>query len=64
MNKSQATETVQKFLELLLTDFTASLAMITDDFVWENFLPAHIPFGGRYEGSSGLQNYLEQLSAA
>ena len=51
-------------MELLLTDFPECLKLTTRDFVWENFLPSHIPFGGRYEGAAGLQNYFEQLSAA
>ncbi len=64
MNKQQAIETVNKFMELLLTDFPATTKMLADDFVWENFLPGQVPFGGRYEGVSGLQKYLEQLSVA
>ena len=35
---------------------------LADDFAWENFLPSHIPFGGRYEGTAGLQKYLAQLA--
>ena len=60
-NKQQAIDTVNQYLGLLLSDFPASLKMITDDFVWENFLPSHVPFGGRYEGAAGLQRYFEQL---
>jgi ketosteroid isomerase-like protein len=47
---------------LLLTDFPECVKMMTDDFAWENFLPSHVPFGGRYEGAAGLQEYVAQLS--
>ena len=50
MNKQQAVDTVNRYLELMLTDFPACTALMADDFVWENFLPAHVPFGGRHEG--------------
>ena len=63
MEKQQAIETVHRFMERLLTDFPACAKMLSEDFVWENRLPAHVPFGGRYEGVSGLQKYLEQLAA-
>lgn len=62
MNKQQAIDTVNEYMGLLLSDFPKSLKMISDDFVWENFLPAHIPFGGRYEGAAGLEDYFEQLA--
>ena len=63
MKKQQAIDTVNKFMERLLTDFPECVELLADDFAWENFLPAHVPFGGRYEGVAGLQKYLEQLSA-
>lgn len=61
MKKQQAIDAVNKYLELLLTDFPECTKMMTDDFVWENFLPAHVPFGGRYEGVAGLQEYFGQI---
>ncbi len=64
MNKQQAIDTVNLYLQRLLTDFPACVPMMTDDFVWENRLPAHVPFGGRYEGVAGLERYLGQLAAA
>lgn len=64
MNKQQAIDTVNTYLERLLTDFPSCLEMMTDDFVWENHLPAHVPFGGRYEGAAGLEQYLGQLASA
>ena len=63
MKKQQAIDTVNRFMERLLSDFPACVKMLSDEFVWENHLPAHVPFGGRYEGVAGLQKYLEQLSA-
>ena len=62
MTKQQAIDTVKRFMGCLLTDFPECMKMMADDFVWENFLPFHVPFGGRYEGASGLQKYVAQLS--
>ena len=62
MKKQQAIDTVNKFMRLLVTDFSACREMMADDFIWENFLPSHVPFGGRYEGPAGLQRYLAQLA--
>lgn len=64
MTKQDAIDTVNRFMQALLSDFPACVQMLTDDFVWENFLPAHVPFGGRYEGAQGLERYLGQLSEA
>lgn len=64
MTKQQAIDSVNRFMTLLLTDFPACLGMLAGDFVWENHLPTHVPFGGRYVGAQGLQQYLQQLSAA
>ena len=63
MNKQQAIDTANNHLQLLLTDFPKFLEAVTEDFVWENYLPPQVPFGGRYEGAAGLQKYLEQLGA-
>lgn len=32
--------------------------------VWGNYVPDHIPFGGRYEGMQELVRYLTELSMA
>ena len=64
MNKQEAIDAANNYFALLLSDFAACTELMTDDFVWENFLPAHVPFGGRYEGVAGLQQYLEQLAAS
>jgi ketosteroid isomerase-like protein len=63
VDKAEAIATAQLFLQRLLTDFPACTAMLADDFAWENFLPAHVPFGGRYEGRAGLERYLAELAA-
>jgi ketosteroid isomerase-like protein len=62
MDKSKAVETIKQFINLILTDVEAASELISEDFVWENFLPKHMPFGGRYEGMSGLKTYLGQLA--
>ena len=64
MDKKSAIETVNRFMKLLLTDFPACTKLLSDDFVWENFLPAQVPFGGSYKGVTGLEKYLEELSVA
>lgn len=63
MNKQEAIAAVNTYMERLLGDFPACLEMMTDDFVWENHLPAHVPFGGRYVGRAGLEQYLGELAA-
>jgi ketosteroid isomerase-like protein len=37
---------------------------LAPDFVLENFLPEHIPFGGRYEGTDGFLQYLGEMFGA
>jgi ketosteroid isomerase-like protein len=37
---------------------------LSQDFVLENYLPQHFPFGGRYEGASGFLQYLGEISSA
>lgn len=64
MTKKQAIDSVNRFMTLLLTDFPSCLDLLAGEFVWENHLPPHVPFGGRYVGPQGLQRYLEELSAA
>ncbi len=61
MTKQEAIDTVNRYMGLLLTDFPECAKLMADEFAWENFLPSHIPFGGRYEGAAGLQKYLAQL---
>ena len=37
---------------------------LASNFVLENYLPDHIPFGGRYEGASGFLQYLGEITEA
>lgn len=64
MSSHGVTEKVQNFYQMLLTDTEAALeCFVAEDIVWENPLPEHIPFGGRYEGAGGLIEYLTLLAA-
>ena len=50
---------------LLTADFMDVVEnWITDDFVWINYLPEHIPFGGIYKGPEGLMQYGRALVKA
>jgi len=50
---------------LLTADFMDVVEnWITDDFVWINYLPEHIPFGGIYKGPEGLMQYGRALAKA
>ena len=64
MNKRQAIDSVNTFLMLLFSDYQASTDMMSDDFVWENFLPEHIPFGRSYKGADGMKTYIDELAEA
>ena len=57
--------TAKAFYSDVLTDPAAAAKLyLADDFLLENYLPDHIPFGGRYEGREGLVQYLTELSQA
>lgn len=64
MDKQKGINAVQQFVGLLFSDFSAAVAMTTDDFVWDNFLPPHVPFGPHYEGAAGLRTYLDELAVS
>ncbi len=56
---------VKEFYGEVLTDpVGATDKYLAPDFVLENYLPAHFPFGGRYEGREGMLRYLEELGTA
>lgn len=56
---------VKNFYGEVLTDpVSACDTYLADNFVLENYLPEHFPFGGRYEGRAGMLRYLEELGAA
>ena len=48
------------FLDLILAGkiVEATENFLTPDFVWDNPLPAGIPFGGRFDGRAGAVDYL------
>lgn len=55
--------TAKAFYSDVLTDPVAAAKLyLADDFLLENYLPDHIPFGGRYEGKAGLVQYLTELA--
>jgi len=55
----------RELYRLLTADFMDVVKnWITDDFVWINHLPDHIPFGGSYQGAEGLMRYGRELAAA
>ena len=57
--------TAKAFYGDVLTDPAAAAnRYLADDFLLENYLPEHIPFGGRYQGRAGLVQYLTELSHA
>jgi ketosteroid isomerase-like protein len=54
-----------EFYEALVTDPGRAIQdYLAPEFVWENPLPAGIPFGGAYQGVEGLGRYLGELLSA
>jgi len=65
MNKEQLVECFTTFMATVLTTPAKAFAdMIDPQVVWENYVPDHIPYGGRYEGIQELVRYLTELSVA
>jgi ketosteroid isomerase-like protein len=55
----------RELYHLLTADFMKVVTdWLSDDFVWINHLPDHIPFGGVYEGAEGLGRYGQELAGA
>ncbi|MGE0373474.1 MAG: nuclear transport factor 2 family protein [Gammaproteobacteria bacterium] len=55
----------RELYRLLTADFGAVVEGWLDaEFKWINYLPAHVPFGGVYEGAEGLRRYGLELMAA
>ncbi len=53
------------FYSLALTDpAKACDDFLAENFVLENYLPEHFPFGGCYEGPTGFLTYLQEISSA
>lgn len=57
-------EKIEHYLSTTKTDFVASLALLSEDVVWINRLPEHIPFGGDYRGRDGVAQYFQLLTQA
>ena len=55
-------EKVQHYVATVKSDFEASLALLSDDVVWINLLPEHVPFGGTYKGKEGIVGYFMQMA--
>ena len=55
---------IQHYLAVVKEDFPASLALLSEDVVWINLLPEHIPFGGEYKRREGVVEYFQLLSEA
>jgi len=53
---------IQHYLAVVTEDFPASLGLLSEDVVWINLLPEHIPFGGEYRGRQGVAEYFQLLS--
>lgn len=60
--EDECRDKILNFVHLLVTDMESAKKLMSDDFVWENYLPAHVPFGGRYEGALGMEKYIAQLA--
>ncbi len=52
------------YMTAMKDDFEASLELLSEDVVWINHLPEHVPFGGEYHGREGVVEYFQQLAVA
>lgn len=50
-------EKIQQYAAALKADFESSLDFLSDDVVWVNLLPKHVPFGGEYIGKAEVVRY-------
>ena len=66
MKPEELIERTRAFYQMALVDLEQALELYvaTEGFVWENPLPAHIPFGGTHEGHDGLRRYLALVNDA
>ena len=65
MNEFDVEARTREVYRLIAEDFLAIVRdWLTDDFVWINHVAEHIPFGGVYEGSEGLQRYVMELASS
>jgi ketosteroid isomerase-like protein len=52
---------IEHFLTTTKTDFVAALDLLSEDVVWINRLPTHVPFGGEYHGRDGVAQYFQKM---
>ena len=65
MNKEQLIECFTNFMSTVLsTPALAFCDMVDPEVVWENYVPDHVPFGGKYDGIQELVRYLTELTVA
>ena len=50
-------EKIKHYAATLKSDFEGSLDLLSDDVVWINLLPEHVPFGGEYIGKQEVISY-------
>ncbi len=55
-------EKLQAFLVTCKSDFPQALEMLSEDVVWINKLPEHIPFNGKFNGREGVAQYFQLLN--
>jgi len=55
-------EKLQYYTATMQADFPASLELLSEDVVWVNLLPEHVPFGGEYRGREGVAAYFQLMA--
>jgi len=53
---------LQHYTATMQADFSASLELLSEDVVWINLLPEHVPFGGEYRGREGVAAYFQLMA--
>jgi ketosteroid isomerase-like protein len=53
---------LMNYVATMKSDFPASLEMLSEDAVWINLLPAHVPFGGEYHGRGEIAGYFQLMA--
>jgi uncharacterized protein len=55
-------EKLKNYTNTVKSDFPASMAMLSEDVVWINLLPAHVPFSGEYRGREEVIAYFQLMA--
>ena len=55
-------EKLHRCMSMMKSDFEGALELLTDDVVWINLLPQHVPFGGEYVGKQEVVHYFMQMA--